>query len=386
MATKTNPGAFRCYEAALPDEPFFTILARDPAAPATLRFWTEERVRQNKCASKEDTDRLGEARRDAEHMAVWRAKQLAAAEETGEEVSWRLPRPKNLDDDGPICEMPLPDDPLLHAIRKVCDIRADLNDFDGDRRGIAQALCDAEEALAELAGVDQDLLFGDRLNVKMTMKVPKEAVESANTGDLDYLGEFGHQPVYVTKICPTVIREQMAERLRTPLPGNAIVDTQPDDLAHAPEVPPHRFSMFHKGELYAYARGLEINPIHLPKALDEMAKDGWNLLAIFGQTDSQHVGFIFQRYPMIASVPSIWADDDLYKGFDSRYSVISTQMKAYQEGASFEEIDKAIKPERFIIEYAELGSDGKCYRRRVPPENWPAWTDDCSDRGRGQMP
>ncbi|OVV21839.1 Uncharacterised protein [Klebsiella pneumoniae] len=40
----------------------------------------------------------------------------------------------------------VPDD-VLDALRKVARIRLDLNDFDGDRRGIVDCLSDAEEAL-----------------------------------------------------------------------------------------------------------------------------------------------------------------------------------------------------------------------------------------------
>ncbi|EPR0443165.1 hypothetical protein ACUZK0_000536 [Klebsiella pneumoniae] len=43
----------------------------------------------------------------------------------------------------------VPED-VLDALRKVARIRLDLNDFDGDRRGIADCLGDAEEALIEV--------------------------------------------------------------------------------------------------------------------------------------------------------------------------------------------------------------------------------------------
>ncbi|WP_375708233.1 DUF551 domain-containing protein [Klebsiella pneumoniae] len=43
----------------------------------------------------------------------------------------------------------VPDD-VLAALQKVARIRLDMNDFDGDRRGIADCLCDAEEALIEV--------------------------------------------------------------------------------------------------------------------------------------------------------------------------------------------------------------------------------------------
>ena len=54
------------------------------------------------------------------------------------------------------CDMPkaqpapvVPDD-VLNALQKVARIRLDLNDFDGDCRGITDCLSDAEEALIEV--------------------------------------------------------------------------------------------------------------------------------------------------------------------------------------------------------------------------------------------
>ncbi|HHT0006916.1 TPA: hypothetical protein ACTXAL_004940 [Klebsiella quasipneumoniae subsp. similipneumoniae] len=60
--------------------------------------------------------------------------------------------------DGDVAVLPLyshaqqavvPDD-VLEALQKVARIRLDMNDFDGDRRGIADCLGDAEEALIEV--------------------------------------------------------------------------------------------------------------------------------------------------------------------------------------------------------------------------------------------
>src|SRR3546814_10281269 len=73
-----------------------------------------------------------------------------------------------------------------------------------------------------------------------------------------------------------------------------VVDEAPDDLAHGPSVGPHRFTVFNKGERYAYARGLEVSPQHLPRSLDAMLEDGWKLVSLFGQTDAKHVGFVFE--------------------------------------------------------------------------------------------
>ncbi len=46
--------------------------------------------------------------------------------------------------------VPVVADDVLDALQKVARLRLDLNDFDGDRRGIADCLCDAEEALIEV--------------------------------------------------------------------------------------------------------------------------------------------------------------------------------------------------------------------------------------------
>ena len=48
MGTKNNPAPNDCYSRALPNEETFTLLGRDAAAPATIRFWALERVKQGK--------------------------------------------------------------------------------------------------------------------------------------------------------------------------------------------------------------------------------------------------------------------------------------------------------------------------------------------------
>jgi len=37
--TKNNPGKFNCYEKAAPDEPLFTLRAKDQVAAAFVRAW-----------------------------------------------------------------------------------------------------------------------------------------------------------------------------------------------------------------------------------------------------------------------------------------------------------------------------------------------------------
>jgi hypothetical protein len=67
------------------------------------------------------------------------------------------------------------------------------------------------------------------------------------------------------------------------------------DVAAPPPLQDHRFADMIKGRHYAFARGLTINPTHLPVALDAMHDDGWDLHAIFGDTDAAKIGFIFKR-------------------------------------------------------------------------------------------
>lgn len=67
------------------------------------------------------------------------------------------------------------------------------------------------------------------------------------------------------------------------------------DLAEPPQLQDYRFGNMKKGKHYAFARGLTINPTHLPEALDAMEDDGWSLMAVFGQTDASKIGFIFKR-------------------------------------------------------------------------------------------
>lgn len=55
----------------------------------------------------------------------------------------------------------VPDD-VLDALQKVARIRLDLNDFDGDLRGIADCLGDAEEALIEVVNRRAAMLNGGK--------------------------------------------------------------------------------------------------------------------------------------------------------------------------------------------------------------------------------
>lgn len=66
----------------------------------------------------------------------------------------------------PFQSAPVVPDDVLDALQKVARIRLDLNDFDGDRRGIADCLCDAEEALIEVVNRRAAMLAAATQEVK----------------------------------------------------------------------------------------------------------------------------------------------------------------------------------------------------------------------------
>jgi hypothetical protein len=72
VATKNNPGKFDCYEKAEPDEPMFTLLARDPMAAKVVRYWIELRKQAayNPGLVTEHTV-IAEARACADAMEDW---------------------------------------------------------------------------------------------------------------------------------------------------------------------------------------------------------------------------------------------------------------------------------------------------------------------------
>lgn len=80
MGTKNNPGEFDCYEHAEPDEPLFTLLARDAVAPNIVDAWADAREKRlhtliDQVSGSEvvdELDQIAEARRCAEQMREWR--------------------------------------------------------------------------------------------------------------------------------------------------------------------------------------------------------------------------------------------------------------------------------------------------------------------------
>lgn len=74
MGSKNNPGKFDCYANALPDEPMFVLLARDPAAWIMVHEWADDREQAiNEGRRPEgDRDMVAEARMCADNMKAWR--------------------------------------------------------------------------------------------------------------------------------------------------------------------------------------------------------------------------------------------------------------------------------------------------------------------------
>lgn len=88
MGSKLNPGTYDCYANALPDEPMFVLLARDPSAPDLLRMWALSREVAVIDGRRPESDRalVGEARECAEAMKAWRL---------ANDGKWRLSLPAN---------------------------------------------------------------------------------------------------------------------------------------------------------------------------------------------------------------------------------------------------------------------------------------------------
>lgn len=74
MGTKSNPTAYDCYAKALPDEPMFVLLARDPSAPTLVRDWARDREHEVYADTRPESDlaMVREALECAHAMEAWR--------------------------------------------------------------------------------------------------------------------------------------------------------------------------------------------------------------------------------------------------------------------------------------------------------------------------
>lgn len=454
MPTKQHPGVYDCYKSALPDEPIFVILGRDPAGPATLEFWAEKRIKLGKVVADDDKDRIRHAIDEAKEMQDWRDRMMEASVDGV--PPWRLQthfigeseelRPSERDTvrivssglaqivadlrdlcaadlvkDGhqmkedmlalsdrlsgvrvmldnleltnevlkpapiPYLEFPnvTPSDTMRRSAEAMLHAATRLNmvdentPADGDkhtdvRRGVIWAL---KRLLGHIdigtapptdtpRPVEQRFLWTDRL-ANIDRRSPLESKVFDLIEQIESVGAHPDLTMAVSRLTEAVCA--LGHWADTGYPGLSapavypgtkiekppVIDTKPDDLAHAPEVPHHRFSAFHVAGAYAYARGLEINPQHLPVALDAMLKSGWRLLSIFGQTDSQHIGFIFKRAAVIKTDPPMLDVPALWHGTVSDVTFSTKAVDLYKQGAPFEEIAAAVQAER------PCGADGR---------------------------
>lgn len=111
------------------------------------------------------------------------------------------------------------------------------------------------------------------------------------------------------------------------------------DVTETPELPPHRFALFEKGREWAYGRGLEINPSHIPAMLDRMEEDGWHLQCVFGGIEPTKVGMLFyRRQPSVFEAVHGYGD---WPRATTREAEESDNMKAWKAGTPLDEIDAA---------------------------------------------
>jgi hypothetical protein len=75
MGTKNDPGDFDCYSNALPDEPMFILLARDPSAPKLVTDWALLRHEDIRNGWRPESDRrmVQDAIDCAKAMRKWRS-------------------------------------------------------------------------------------------------------------------------------------------------------------------------------------------------------------------------------------------------------------------------------------------------------------------------
>jgi hypothetical protein len=80
MGTKNDPGEFDCYKHAMPDEPIFVLLARDPLAANIVREWADRLAILIKLGRKPETDKpkIAEAQQCAHAMENWRIENYGA--------------------------------------------------------------------------------------------------------------------------------------------------------------------------------------------------------------------------------------------------------------------------------------------------------------------
>ncbi len=97
-----------------------------------------------------------------------------------------------------------------------------------------------------------------------------------------------------------IVNEEFADRIQAALDAHH----SGGEILKLETIQDYRFGSLVKGERWAFARGLTINPTHLPAALDAMSRDGFDLHSVFGETTGEKIGFIFRmrKDPRVAEL------------------------------------------------------------------------------------
>lgn len=183
-STLEQPGPFDALEKAMPEEPIFTLLGRDPCAPPTITEWA--RLRRNDAIK-----RLGDSksREDKEALKA-ELIQCAEAEEVALAMAdWRNGMPEEI-----LAERARYDGRVRSA--EELDAAKRLKRLEGLLRNLRESayqLCEAKDGLAEL-GLVKDITVVDlglmltRINELADDLTPKRR-ELAAQPQLDLPGE-----------------------------------------------------------------------------------------------------------------------------------------------------------------------------------------------------
>lgn len=369
-----------CFFRALDDEPVFVLLARDPVAAETVRWWVTLRQALIGAGQKplEDHGALAEALETAQAMVAWRSEATGPLWPDGPRWKHEASLPTRYvmvsreaidEDDTRMGKLEARLGLDLEQFMFYCQQHVDKGTPDGDAKARVnyEHACEIASLLqqpkpefpkptlqldaAQSATLDEEIIstlnrkpeIRDR--VRRALREPFVAVDLAAkmatglrqvTADMEeWLGDkTGTERAASYKTFMDRINGYAAEleqgritqeRLRSrtigksPLLGEPYTPSDTIDVTDTPALPPHRFTIFTKGRQWAYGRGLEISPSHIPAMLDAMEKDGWVLHSVFGGTVADKVGMLFRRSPRLRLIVSDEVDSpdwrDIGKGW-----------------------------------------------------------------------
>jgi hypothetical protein len=333
VATKLTATLDDCYNRALPDEPYFVLLARDPDAPEVVRHWAtlrEARIGRGEKPT-DDSGVITDAYKCASDMVVWRSEATDPSVHTT--PLWRQQEP---------APQPFDDIPARSANVTGLSAEATSRFIENCGQDVCRSMVGDDADLSELdpSGYHLWEVAGGYAVYRRTAAFPQGDTHTAWLASLPVEGGM----IHLTQVGPAkspeleaaeelyasltsekrlrspgaharVSREiELAAKLLTALGGDPprpearTIGKHPSlaapygkaasdmvDVTDVPGLPPHRFTLFEKGKNWAYGRGLEINPSHIPTMLDRMQEDGYHLQAVFGGVEPTKVGMLFRR-------------------------------------------------------------------------------------------